>query len=287
MPVFATFIVPFDFSEHALAALRFAAGLAKRVNGRLIVVHGLQVPIVSSTGPGYSLRDVIESLRDHLITKIRARLQEEGLVGEIIVRDRAPQLWIDEVARAQPQPVIVLSRHGWSSSEHGLGGVAKRIIQASSVPVWTPQNGMGQIRRVIVALDIDERAKHIAETAAAVAADWNALLTILHVRDPLREVGYLNEVSWPSAGTIYEDAAREAESRLRAIAAELSEPGRNASVHVRAGAIASAVRQEIVQEDAQLLVCGKHTRGRLETLLMGSTTDALLRTVPANVLVVP
>lgn len=58
-------------------------------------------------------------------------------------------------------------------------------------------------------------------------------------------------------------------------------------VIVRTGLVSEAIHREAVRQQARLIVIGSRGHGRLATLLLGSTGEALLRNAPAPVLLVP
>lgn len=58
-------------------------------------------------------------------------------------------------------------------------------------------------------------------------------------------------------------------------------------VLVRAGPVADAIQREALELGATLLIIGSGSHARLVTLLMGSTTDAILQSTRTNTLLVP
>ncbi len=58
-------------------------------------------------------------------------------------------------------------------------------------------------------------------------------------------------------------------------------------VLVRAGPVAEAIQREALELGATLLIIGSGSHARLVTLLMGSTTEAILRSTRTNTLLVP
>lgn len=56
---------------------------------------------------------------------------------------------------------------------------------------------------------------------------------------------------------------------------------------VRSGLVSEAIHREALRQEARLVVIGSRGHGRLSKLLLGSTSDAVLRDAPAPVLLVP
>lgn len=287
MSTFHTYVVPYDFSEAAAAALRLAAELAGRSHGEVVLVHGMQIPILGSTNPAISVAELVESVRGHVIKRLQDALEKQGVRGTVEVRTEEADQWVPAFVAGLKQPLVILSRHGWSGKVDGLGSVAKRLLRAMTAPVWIaggPQDGVGKI---LCAVDVDRAGDRIAEAAKALAVDHRAKLEILHVRDPRVETGYLSEVGWPPAVAVFEDLRREAEAALKKLSAALSTDGLQVEARIAAGPPAREVCREAEAMKADLVVVGKHARGRVETLLLGSTTLELARLWSGHLLVIP
>lgn len=287
MARFYTFVVPFDFSAPAEQALDLAADLAARFGGELVLVHGMQIPIISSPSPAISAGELIESVRVHVTKRLQETLAKRGLKGNVEVRTEDPDQWVPAFCAGLERPLIVMSRHGWSGKHDGIGSAAKRILRASSVPVWLAGGTQGALRKVLASVDVDRASDRVATAAKEVAAEQQAALELVHVRDPRVETGYLSEVGWPPAVAVFDDLRREAEASLKKLAAGLAGGAAQVEARIATGAPAREIAREAEATAADLIVCGKHARSRIETLLLGSTTAELARLWKGHLLVVP
>lgn len=287
MPRFHTFIVPFDFSVSAEEALQVAAELAARAQGELVLVHGMQIPIMGSLSPAITAGDLIESVRLHVRKRLQETLDKRGLKGKVEVQTQEPDQWVPSYCQTLAQPLIVLSRHGWSGKRDGIGSAAKRILRAAGVPVWLAGGGTTALRKVLAAVDVDRASDRVAAAAKALAVEHGAALELVHVRDPRVETGYLSEVGWPPAVAVFDDLRREAEASLKKLSAGLMGDGFTVASRIATGAPAREVAREAEATGADLVVCGKHARSKIETLLLGSTTAELARLWTGHLLVVP
>lgn len=287
MPRFQTFVVPYDFSAPAEEALQLAADLAARAQGELVLVHGMQIPIMGSPSPAISVGELIESVRMHVLRRLQETLDKRGLKGKVEVQTQDPDQWIPAYCQALEKPLIVLSRHGWSGKRDGIGSSAKRILRAAGVPVWLaggPKNGL---RKVLAAIDVDRASDRVAATAKELAVEQGATLELVHVRDPRVETGYLSEVGWPPAVAVFDDLRREAEASLKKLSEALMGDGFTVEPRIATGAPAREIAREAEATAADLIVSGKHARSKIETLLLGSTTAELARLWTGHLLVVP
>lgn len=142
-------VVPYDFSEHARAALDEAADLSRRLGADLHLVHVLQSPLYlySFAYPGEAAavappidmteirEDALKSLREVIAEidfpgKVECHVLEGVNVAETL-RATAENLGAD---------LIVMGTHGRTGLAHVfLGSVAERTLRTATCPVLTVQ----------------------------------------------------------------------------------------------------------------------------------------------------
>ena len=128
-------VVPFDFSEYAMEAVKKAIELASDTN----LVHCLHVlPFITPTEPGVvwgmvddeeRLKHALESMHEQLPERDFGKLQVDVRFGDpgSVVADRAKELGAD---------LIVIGSHGRSGlARLMLGSVAERVTRLASCPV--------------------------------------------------------------------------------------------------------------------------------------------------------
>lgn len=128
-------LVPFDFSEHAMQALRKALELASDSS----VVHCLHVlPFITPTEPGVAwgivddeerLKQATESMQQQLPEREFGRLQKDIRFGDpgSVVAERAKELNAE---------LIVIGSHGRSGlARLMLGSVAEHVTRLAPCPV--------------------------------------------------------------------------------------------------------------------------------------------------------
>jgi nucleotide-binding universal stress UspA family protein len=132
-------LVPVDFSEHCLAALKYAGGLAKQFDARLTLVHVLEpAPFISD------LRNVPNVLSDEEV-EVKAQHELELLIEEHVdsTIESKPLVRMgkayDEIVKAARQikaDWIVISTHGYTGLKHTLlGSTAERVVRHATCPV--------------------------------------------------------------------------------------------------------------------------------------------------------
>jgi len=133
-------LVPIDFSECSLKALRYAIPLAKE--HRAAVTLAYVAPAISGAFGEYGAFDPVSVTKDMRERAERdlARLvvdEVRGMVpADTLVRAGCAVEEIINVARKLPADLIVISTHGRSGLNHVLlGSVAERVVRHAPCPV--------------------------------------------------------------------------------------------------------------------------------------------------------
>lgn len=138
-------LAPTDFSEHSKGAVRYACGLAARLNAELHLIHVIP-DVVVPVGPDPSL---ITAVPPEYYTESEAR-SREALAHIIEPGWERPEVihqevrWGDAVdgvagyASDLQIAMIVIATHGRTGLSHVLlGSVAERIVREAPCPVLT------------------------------------------------------------------------------------------------------------------------------------------------------
>jgi nucleotide-binding universal stress UspA family protein len=144
---------------------------------------------------------------------------------------------------------------------------------------------MTQVSPILAATDFSAPARHAADRAARIAHEVGAGLTLMHVLSG----GALQELrQWLGAGHALEQQLRDdAQRRLGQLAAELQASRRVAIQPLLAvGAALDEIGREADARDAGLVVLGARGAGFMRRLVLGSTSERLLRRTTRPVLVV-
>lgn len=134
---------------------------------------------------------------------------------------------------------------------------------------------------ILVPTDFSEDAAEAASVAVAMAAKFDARITLVHVVTPLA----LMYEDLPSMDfvTPVEEAARAALAKELELL-RVNWPSSD-SLFLR-GAVADELVRAIDSEGADLVVMGKHGRGVLNRMLVGSVTERVVRHASVPVLTV-
>ena len=146
---YQTFVVPYDFSSHAAAALGAATRLAKRLGADVHLVHVIPMPsyayIYAADGAAMDLpaidMDRVRADSRAALEKVAAALTSEGLGGDIQTHVGDGVGIADvicETAESLGADLIVMGTHGRTGLAHTfLGSVAERTLRMAPCPVLT------------------------------------------------------------------------------------------------------------------------------------------------------
>lgn len=268
-----------DHSPHAADVLDHAAWVAKRLSATVEVLHAIERPS-AVTSADHSGRLGIDQ-REHLLRELadldeqRNRLAQESgrhLLDEAAaflrdhgVEDVHQRLVHGSIADhmrdyGDDTRVIVIGKQGEGDATHELGTNLERAIRASKRPVLVTCGPLKPIERVLLAFDGGET------TGKAVAMLINRP-ELIDAPIHLVMVGGND----PRKAQQLADAA----SRLRS-------NGYTVSEEIVPGTPEDVIPEQVERIGANLLITGAYGHSRIRTLIVGSTTTALLRksTVP-------
>jgi nucleotide-binding universal stress UspA family protein len=144
-------------------------------------------------------------------------------------------------------------------------------------------------KRILCATDGSKRSAHAVKTAAAIAKDMGALLTLVHVTPDYRTPYYPDGVmiDWPSEKDYKRDCKAAAEKVFaRDTAAALKDGVEAETVHLFGDSPADEILGAARKAKADLIVMASHGRKGFEALLLGSETQKVLARSNVPVLVV-
>lgn len=138
---------------------------------------------------------------------------------------------------------------------------------------------MLSFKNIVLATDFSPAAEAALPVACALARDYAAHLTVVHVR-------LVPETITGEFGTLPVEPAESVQvvrSRIRAL---LPEECQDAEVEVRDGDAAAEILASVAERPDSMLVLGTHGSSGFGRLMLGSVADAVLRQAPCPVLTV-
>ncbi len=300
-------MVPLDGSEFAEFALPTAVALARRAGSTtldLVLVHEPLVPTVAADGVPVPAGDFDAELRKQHEEYLRLTTQRvrsrSGITVTASILEGVAATALAAHAETSDADLVVMTSHGRGGlSRAWLGSVTDVLLRHVHVPVLvarppeeTVQHDEGPLfQRVLVPLDGSGLGEATLERAMDLVGTSGVEFTLARVVTPLlamlrppfpAEV----DVEWGGDGADVVAAQAQADEYLESVAARLRARGVMVQtvvlIHEHA---ARAILRYAAQMESELIVMATHGRGPMGRLVLGSTTDKVLRAAALPVLV--
>ena len=137
-------------------------------------------------------------------------------------------------------------------------------------------------RKILLATDLSSRGDRALDRAAQLARQWDAQLLIVHAIEPAPSSLTWRDLDAPSW-------RRPPDARVaieRQIRRDLREDVPNLTVLVEEGTAVQVVLDAVAREDCDLVILGAARDELFGRMLLGNTTEHLVRRSPVSVLVV-
>ena len=145
-------LVPVDFSDCSVHALRYAVSLAKLVDASLILLHVIDSLIAPPEMEfvHLNIKDFNAELEKHAqakLTKLAREHIDPTLPATPVLRHGAAWEQIKDAARERKADLIILGTHGHTGIKHMvLGSTAEKVVRLAGCPVlvvrdYTPSPG--------------------------------------------------------------------------------------------------------------------------------------------------
>jgi nucleotide-binding universal stress UspA family protein len=265
-------LVALDGSEHAQAAARYAIWLAERLQATAVGLH--VVDIVSIEGSGSFLHDVSgslgfepyldfssrmrEALQDRgrtLLDSFLASCHERGVRTDTLLTTGIVANEICEQARTAD--IVLVGHRGLNEkfSTGLLGGTTESVTRKCPKPVLVSPMHFRPITRPLLAYDGSQRAAAAMHEAAELSAALQLPLAVLHVG---KDEG--------ASQKVLEEAQRYLATYPIA-----------AQYLVRSGYANETILDVMAEGAHDLLFIGAYGHSRIVEMVLGSTTEYVLR----------
>ncbi len=287
-------LFPTDFSEPSQRALPHALEVARHFGASITLLH-VRTPYTDDPNrPEFHFFDegkYSQYVEEELV-KASSGIAAEHRVKTAVVREVSPAAGILDFVREQEVDLIVMGTHGRTGLSHFfLGSVAEKVVRHSPVPVLTVASKRDgyrdhpHYRKILVAYDHSSHSQEAAARASEIAAVYEAQLEILYVIEEEVHPGYYEQ--WKAS--VHSELAEITEETRRSVAGVLGEEAMGrAQVKVTVGDGVGCAHREITKyardHEIDLIVMGTYGLSGVEHMLLGSTTERVIRIAPCPVL---
>jgi len=175
-----TILVPTDFSEVALFALRHAIHLAKIFNRKITLLHVLDGGGILSSAASRNKKE--EEAQLELKTLAGKTKAESGIETNYVTRFGTIFEEIGEAAESENASLVIMGTHGVSGMQHVIGSKALRVISHSNRPFVVVQKKDIRehgYKNIVLPIDFSKETKQKLIWAAELAKAFGSHFHIL------------------------------------------------------------------------------------------------------------
>lgn len=287
-------LVPLDFSEFSEKALLYGLELAERCGSRLTLLHAV-VLFQDDIGEEQKLQEYEEWVKRReqrihsQINQGKKQATDRGIdVDTVILRGVSAADVILEYLDDHPSDLVIMGTHGRSGLKHILhGSVAEKVMKLSPYPVITVHRSVKSFKmeNLLVPIDFSVYSKAAADYAIFLAKTFKAGIDFLHVID--HEI----HPSFYAAGvdSIFE-IDKELKNRvIKNMKGFLADQlNKDIRIHflVREGRAHKEIVEFSKENESDMIVIATHGLTALDYILLGSTTEKVVRWANCPVLTV-
>lgn len=177
-------IVPLDFSENSVKALEFALSLADKKNGKITLVHVVEVSYDFASQAAFAL-DAMFQDGEKLLKNYVVKYQGSGVEMDYEIVEGNAAISVARIAEEREASLIVMGTQGASGIAKTLiGTTTVSLIREANCPVLVvPAHAqVAEIKKVTLALEFANHEEKFIDWIVDMTHRWELKLEILHVQ---------------------------------------------------------------------------------------------------------
>jgi nucleotide-binding universal stress UspA family protein/predicted transcriptional regulator len=288
-----------DGSEVGESAVPWAVSLGQTHGYSVVLAQAVPWPVAAADGMmgGYVPPNVYDEIMaaerevaEEYLDGVRARLAEQGVQAEAVVRDGSPYAVLLDLADEFGVDAVVMATHGRGGLPRTvLGSVANAVVQHATTPVLLVHaDGTTPVRppafeRLLVPLDGSTLAERALVSAAEIAQP-DSLIVLVRVEVPAQARPAKGADGSPRPGS--DAVGNPSTAYLLSIAETMRSKGHRVDTDARVGRPAAQILEAAQAHEADVIVMGTHGRSGPARWLLGSVADEVVRHADRPVLLV-
>ena len=278
-------LCPVDFFPVSQHAARYAIRLAKRDNAKLILLHVIEPigPWVPGARDGDLITRAIKKTASERLLDIANQAKAAQVPVTALVRIGEVVTVIRSVVAKTHANLVVVGTHGRNRvARLLLGSTALHLLRQLRVPVLTIHdvnvNPARQIRHILLITDLLHGTTEAVARAAALATEYGARLTLLHVFHDVQDA-----ISGVYRLPLIQGIRRQLKEMVP------SEARNTCSINVRIlrGRPRRRVLPWLEREKVDLVVMNIHEKTLMDWLMLGSFAGQIISESPVPVMSIP
>lgn len=301
--IFKNILCTTDLSDFSNMSVYYSAALARVFEATLHLCHVIDLPIVSVHGEAFTYPpDYAQTLKEDALRQMDTLMKPLQVKWEPHVDMGAIAHTVSDLVGMTQADLVVSASHGRSGLKRLLlGSVTEQLLRSIRRPflvVTSPEKPDDlaekkitqdtvenfRLKKILVGSDFSQDSANAVTYGFSLAQDFQSELHLVHVVEPFAYSDAL--MPDPMTAEVQTDLNALLTGRLESL---VPAEARN-WCEVRTSCLAGMPHEELVKyavlHAVDLIILGIRGRGLVETLLLGSTTDRVIRRVSCPVLAV-
>ncbi|MCE5269715.1 universal stress protein [bacterium] len=294
-------LYPTDFGESAEDALRYAVMLGEEFGSEVLMMHVLSLYQEGGVSPDEQfgkMEDYAQKYEDELqrkahehIDRLIANHADRNLkIRKVVTRGFSPYQEIIRVAEEEKADLIVMGTYGRTGVTHFLfGSTTEQVVRLADCPVLSVRHHaphtreLSQIKNILLPTDFSEYSKKALPYAVSLAEKYHARLHVLHVFEQrIHPAFYLVDKETPF------DLDKGLRDRALDALDEFVYNDLRGQIDFTCDVASGKPFVEIINyaksHEIDLILIATHGLTGLEYMIIGSTTERVVRKAPCPVL---
>jgi nucleotide-binding universal stress UspA family protein len=276
-----------DLSDSAIHALRHGVALAREFQSRLLICHVIDLPTPSMYGEAYlAPEEHLNRNLEYARQRIDEMMDRQAVEWEARICVGQPAEELTRIAREDRVQMVVTATHGRKGLKRLLlGSVTEKLMRSLPCPLLVVRGGADPARpidetlrfkRILVGCDFSPDADLALAHALSLAQEFQSELHLAHVIEMPTYTEILRPVlehRQSSSHMIKEYL----QGKLDALVPGDARHWCNTATVLLEGQPYAQLLQYADQAAVDLIVLGTRGHGVIDTMLIGSTTDRVIR----------
>jgi nucleotide-binding universal stress UspA family protein len=281
-----------DFSAESNRTIPYGVAIAREFDARLYVCHVIDLSAVTIYGE-FQLDPIGQQTR--IRQEAEAQLAKvpglESVTWEPLIAVGRPAAEIAHLVEEKGVDLVITSTRGHSGIKRFiLGSVTQRLMRTLNCPllaVQSPEEGFLEkdvsgirLKKILVGCDFSQDSTLALDYGLSLAQEFESELHLIHVVEPPA----YHEVLKPG-DQVQDDVVTAAlKEKLDGLVPEAARVWCTLQTAVLRGQPYEELVAYAVTQEMDMIVIGVRGHGLVKSLLMGSTTDRVVRRSPCPVL---
>ncbi len=270
-----------DLSDLSIKAILHIGPLIKKLQGQLSLIY-----VVKSYFSDWISSHEVQRVAEQRLRHYLQRLNEDGTqTGNVIIEVGNVADQVLAAADGMDADIIIIGAEEKSALQRVVfGASAEAIVRQARQIVWIHKaDSFKGIQKIICGVDFSPSSKGAFEKALSMAQNFEASLEVLHViHVPNVEAIGLSKNIGEEKILAYKAQKTD---ELDAFVSDYNTDGTTIKKHVLWGNPAQVILNYAEDDDTDLIVLGEKGEGQIKRMIMGSTTEKVMRSTNCSLLI--